>query len=117
MTTNTIKYHIKKYIKKENKINNIKTLFNMSYNINNIDDLKYNRKFMSNIYNSFNGSTIINEEVKETKTTFNAVKFRLQTILMKEGIMGDDCKIKDYLKLYKSVDEYKKNIGNIDFID
>jgi hypothetical protein len=117
MDVNETFKNFKKYIKKENKINNIKTLFNMSYNINNIDDLKYNRTFISKIYNNFNGSTIINEEVKKTKTTFNALKFRLQTILMKERIMGNDCKIQDYLKIYKSIEEYKQNMTEYDFID
>ena len=31
--------------------------------------------------------------------------------------MGDDCKIKDYLKIYKSIEEYKKNMTEYDFID
>jgi hypothetical protein len=117
MDVNETFKNFKKYIKKENKINNIKTLFKLSYNINNIDDLKYNRVFISNIYKDFNGSTIINEEVKKTKSTFTALKFRLQTILMKEGIMGEDCKIKDYLKNYKSFEDFKINVDDVDFID
>ena len=117
MNANETFKNFKKYIKKENKINNIKTLFNMSYNINNIDDLKYNRKFISNIYNNFNGSTIINEEVKKTKSTYTALKFRLQTILMKEGIMNETIKIKDFLKKYKYVEDFKTTITEIDFLD
>jgi len=115
---NTTIKNFQKYIKKEGKINTFKTLFKLNYNINNIDDFKYNRTFISNIYKNFNGSTLINEEVKKTKKTYNALSFRLATILLKNEnqITGDDCKIKDYLKIYKSFEDFK-TVENVDFID
>ena len=118
LDANTTIKNFQKYIKKEGKINTIKSLFKLNYNINNIDDFKYNRTFISNIYKNFNGSTLINEEVKKTKKTYNALSFRLATILIKNEmqITGDDCKIKDYLKIYKSFEDFK-NVESVDFID
>ena len=122
----TLNKNFNKYITKKDKIKNIESLFNLKYNIKNIDNLKYNRTFLGNIYNKFNGSKLINNEIKRTPKTDIAINFRLENIIHKntgESFLLDIneeskreilMNIDSLFKIYK---DFTINNGDYDFID
>ena len=85
ITPDDLNNRFSEYIKMNGKINKLKILFPdvKPYNINNIDVVKYNRTFISNLYTSFNGSKIINNEIKHTKKETTAINFKIQNIFDK----------------------------------
>jgi hypothetical protein len=81
---NDLQKKFKKYIQSEGKINKLKSLFNINYDLNKIDEVSYNKKIMSNIYNDFNGCTIQNNEIKKTSKTDIALNFKFMNMFNKK---------------------------------
>jgi hypothetical protein len=119
---NDLQKKFKKYIKSEGKINKIKSLFNINYDLNKIDESAYNKKIMSNIYNDFNGCTLQNNEIKKTSKTDTAINFKMMNIFnkkqnkeTKKNNNNEEHKIFKLDGLFKIYAEF--NHEDINFID
>ena len=118
---NDLQKKFKKYISSEGKINKIKSLFNISYDLTKINEISYNKKIMSNIYNIFNGCTIQNNEIKKTSKTDIALNFKIMNMFNKKHNKEckkeskEDNKIFNIDGLFKIYNEF--NYNDVDFID
>ena len=89
-----------------NKIKIIKYLFNIDYNIKFKDNLKYNRKVISQIYDAFNGSTLINNEEKRTAKERIVFNYRIKNIFHK--MINDDFNIEHLFKIYDDFNDFNE---------
>jgi hypothetical protein len=119
---NDLQKKFKKYITTEGKIIKLKSLFNITYDINKIEETSYNKKILSNIYNNFNGCTIQNNEIKKTSKTDTAINYILINLFNKKQNKENKKNNIDDNKNNFSIDGLFKiytefNNNDIDFLD
>ena len=110
LDSSTLVKKFQKYILLPNKIKTIKYLFNVDYNINLKDDLKHNRTAISKIYNSFNGSTLMNNEEKRTAKERTILNYKFENIFNKS--INKDFNIDNLFKIYTDFNKF-----DVEFID
>ena len=74
------------------------------------DDLKHNRTAISKIYNSFNGSTLMNNEGKRTAKERTILNYKFENIFNKS--INKDFNIDNLFKIYTDFNKF-----DVEFID
>jgi len=104
-----IKWTFKEFITQDKIIDEIKLTFKSdvkAYKFKYVNDLKYNRNFITSIYKAFNGSKLINDAatMKRTKQTNIINNFVLINVIdgdrVKTKIYNINSEKKIHLKIY-----------------